>query len=327
MREIVIKRILRFFNKHTLVIVFLIVLAFFSLTTSDFLSLSNLSTILFQYASTLIAVIGLSFIIIGGGIDFSVGYQISLVSVIIGILSYNHLHPLLILFISIFLGLLCGMINGLLVTILKIAPFYVTLSTQVILKGISYAIAGGRVYSDLPDSLLFVSRGKLFNISIFVWIALACLLILPIVFKYTYLGKHIIAVGENETAATKSGINTSKIKTFCYMMGSFFFVIAAIIMTSRSGMATPSNGVGLEITGITAVFLSEVYLFPSSNVHRKINSWRLIISTMLIGIIENGMYNIGWNRYIRYIALGIILILTLTIYQYNHTSYRNKKIN
>jgi ribose transport system permease protein len=179
------------------------------------------------------------------------------------------------------------------------------------------------VYSALPKWFIFITRGKIFGVHIYLFIAFLCLLIITFIFKYTYLGKHIIAVGENESAAAKSGINISIIKILYYMIGSVFFVIASIIMTSRSGTATSSNGVGLEITGVASVFLSEVYFIPSSYTPKRINAIKLVISTMLIGIIENGMYLIGWNRYIRYIVLGTILVFA--IYQYNRLPMKNKK--
>ncbi len=303
-----------FADKYLILFIFGLVLVLFYIKTPEFFSRSNLQRVLSLNTGFFIAALGLSCIVAVGGMDLSLGYQISLVSVVLGKLLNAGTAPLLVILAALTMGVCCGALNGICITKFNIPAFALTLGTQTVYKGMAYVIANGRVYNTLPQWFLSLTDMLVFRIPLSVWISLICAGITSCIFRFTYLGKHMIAVGENERAAWKAGINIKVTKIICYALGGLFYAVAAIVMTSRSGTATTSNGVGREITALAAVFLSYAYFQRQNWKKPNINISRLIISVLLIGSIEIEMQYIGWNIFLRYIIIGMLLIFSLVNY-------------
>ena len=300
--------------KNVVIELLLFIVIIFSSLSPSFLTASNIISLLVENSSVIIMAVGLTFIIVSGGIDLSIGYQISLVSVTVGMLLAGGASILIATIAGITVGLLCGLINSMIIIGLKIPPFAATLATQIIFRSLTNLISGGRAYTQLPNSFLWMTQYTFLKVPNYVYIAIACLLLYGFIVAFTYLGSYISAIGENERAVRRIGINVNLVKTVCYVLGSFFFSIQALIITSKQGLASPSTGTGMEIIGITAVFLG-----VDSAYRNKSNSFigvmfHLLVGVLIIAVMENGMLIMGWNLYIQYAINGVLLILAIALY-------------
>lgn len=288
------------------------VVALFSLLSPSFLAKYNALDLLLRNTHMIILTVGLSLVIAGGWIDLSVGYQLSFISVLVGWLLNMGVQPLAAGLLGVLAGLLCGAFNGFLVTVLGLAPFAATLASQVIFRGFSYTITNGSIFSHLPESFRKLTQGRLLGIPVDVWIALACLLAASLLFAFTYYGKYIKAIGANEEAVRRSGVNIRLVKMLCYMLCSTFCAMAALVMTSQYGRATSYNGAGIEITAITAVYLSGAVVPHTSKRGSGYHSWLLVLGVLVLATVEEGVKLVGWNPFIRYIIMGAILAWAFT---------------
>ncbi len=284
-----------------------LIMLMFTMLSPDFLEGYSLGKIIWRNTYVVIMTIGLSFVMAGGWIDFSAGYQISLVSVLAGRLLSAGVHPAIVVLLSLLAGLFCGLLNGFLTAVLGLAPFAATFATQVIFKGISYTISSGSVFSNLPASFRVLTQTKILGIHTDIWIAGLCLLVAAFVFAFTYLGRYIKAIGENEEAVWQSNVNVALVKMICFLISSFFCALAALIMISQYGRATSYNGSGMEIFGITAVYLSGAVKSQASKTGSGYHAWRLVMGVLILETIETGMKLMGWNQFIQYIVMGGIL--------------------
>lgn len=306
--------------RHFILELLLFFIIMFSVLSPSFFNFPNLMSIIMQNSSVIIIAIGLTFIMLSGGIDLSLGYQISLVSVTIGMLLASGANIWVATLSGIVLGILCGVFNSLIIIGLRIPPFAATLATSLIFKAASNLISGGRAYTQLPDTFLWLTRNTFLGIPNYVYIAAVCLLLYGLIVSATYFGCYIKAVGENEQAVRRIGINVNLVKLSCYVIGSFFFSIQALIITFRQGIASPSTGAGMEIIGITAVFLG------INSSYRNMNSGvggamlHLLVGVLILAVLENGLLLVGWNQHIQYFIRGLLLILAITFY------YREKPV-
>ena len=302
------------FAKYFILGLLLLLIIMFSLLSPSFLTFANLKSIFTQNSSVIIMAVGLTFIIASGGIDLSVGYQISLVSVTVGMLLASGASVWLATCAGIAVGILCGVVNSLIIIGLRIPPFAATLATQLIFKSVSNLISGGRAYTQLPDTFLWLTRYSFLGVPNYVFIAGACLLLYGFIASVTYFGCYIKAIGENEQAVRRIGINVNMVKLLCYMIGSFFFSIQALIITSKQGIASPSTGTGMEIIGIAAVFLGVDSSYRNKNSSVGGAMLHLLVGVLILAVLENGMLLSGWNQYVQYSINGLLLILAMTFY-------------
>ncbi len=306
-------RISSFLYKYTVFVILVILLFTFSILSTSFLTFINLKNLLLQNTHIIVLVIGIAIIMIGGGIDLSVGYQISLVSVFIGMMFAAGLNSSIVILIGISVGALCGVFNGLLVTWFGIVPFAATLSSQIILRGVSYTLSKGSTFSKIPQAFWMISRGAFAGIQIDIWIAILCLAVFGFIFTHSFLGKHIRAVGENEEATKRAGVNVNLIKFISYVLGGAFFAISAIIMVSKQGLASSSTGPGLEFIGISAAFIGGLTSFQYGGRGNNIHIWNIIGGVFVLAIIDNGIQLIGGSQYMQYIITGIIIAALMAI--------------
>lgn len=291
-----------------------ILIVFFSIIAPSFSKSENLLFIFSHNSSLIIMAVGLSFIMVGGGIDLSLGYQISLCSVVAGYLLANGFGLFWASAGAILTGLICGTLNALIIIFLRIPPFAATLATQFVFRAFANIISSGRAYTQLP------SIPKLFGIlpdlglSTSSWIALFCLLLYGLVFSLTTFGTYLKAMGENELATKRIGIQVNWVKFASYVIGSLFFAIQALVLTFGNGIASPSTGTGLEITAITVVFLGCNSLLRNENTNILGPIFHLIVGVMILAILENGMLHAGWSINIQYLIRGAVLIFAIAFY-------------
>ena len=280
----------------------------FSILSDRFFTPLNLTNILVQNVHIAICATGVFMIMISGGCDLSIGYQMSVAAVLVAKLLSNGtvgVAPAILLGILICVAL--GCFNGVMSIALNSQPMIVTLGTMAIFQGISYLISGSKTYHNLPRSFMYLGQGKLFGkIPLNAVIALVVIIIVGVILNRTHVGRKIYAVGDNPEAAKLAGLNVAKIKILVFTCAGILVGISAILLAARSGSADSSTGTGIEFTGIIACVLSGVALKGGEG-----TLWKAIVAVFVLGVLSNGMQLINLGTYPQYIAKGIIMLVSL----------------
>ena len=280
----------------------------FSILSDRFFTPLNLTNILVQNVHIAICATGVFMIMVSGGCDLSIGYQMSVAAVLVAKLLSNGsvgVVPAILLGIAICVAL--GCFNGVMSIALNSQPMIVTLGTMAIFQGISFLISGSKTYHNLPRSFMYLGQGKIFGkIPLNAVIALVIIVIVGIILNRTHIGRKIYAVGDNPEAAKLAGLNVAKIKILVFTCAGILVGISAILLAARSGSADSSTGTGIEFTGIIACVLSGVALKGGEG-----TLWKAIVAVFVLGVLSNGMQLINLGTYPQYIAKGIIMLVSL----------------
>jgi ribose transport system permease protein len=309
-------------KKYAVIFILLVLMALFSLASPYFLTVRNLTNIVTQNTYFIIVAVGLSFVMIGGGIDLSVGYQMSLVGVITAMaMVVYHLPVWLAVLIGILLGITLGLINGLIVTSIKIFPLIATLATSTVFQGISYIVSKANTFRAYPAQFLFLTKGKVLGMPFDVLLALVIVILVTIVYYETVFGFRLITLGGNEEAARLSGINTRRMKIAMYTICGFFTAIATMVMISKANTTNPSFGPGTEFIALTAAIVGGVSFMGGEG-----NIPSLVAGVFILAVLGNGMQLAGWGTYAQFIVRGLILLGAVAFdeYQRNVTRTRQK---
>jgi len=294
-------------KKYVIVFVLIFIILVFGIISPVFLSVNNLVTILNQNAYLIIATVGVTMVMISGGTDLSVGYQISLVGVVTTILIKWVGLPI---YISITIGLLVGsflgFINGFASVKLKVHPMITTLGTMTIFQGISYILSQSKAIYDLPEGFKFIGQGYIGPIPFSVIMMIVIALIATFILQKTYFGRYIYAIGGNPEAARLAGINVNAMKVIVFSISGLFVAIAAIVLVGRSGAANSSMGPGTEFSAITAAVLGGVSFKGGEG-----EVWAVVTGVLILGVLANGMQIVGFGIYPQYIVKGLILLAAI----------------
>lgn len=297
-------------------ILLLLLMVVFSFLSDKFLTPLNLTNILVQNVHVAVCSAAVMIIMISGGVDLSIGYQMSVAAVLVAkTISLGLLPPWLAILCGIVLCMALGTFNGLMAHLLKSQPMIVTLGTMAIFQGVSYLISDSKTYHNLPKSFMVLGQGRLFQwLPVNVVIMAVLLSIVAFVMHKTYIGRRVYGAGDNPVAAHLAGLPVARIKILAFTAGGFLVGISAILLASRSGSADSSTGTGIEFTGITACVLSGVSLKGGEG-----TLWKVVVAVFVLGVLSNGMQLIRLETYPQYIAKGMIMLISL------YLSNRNTK--
>lgn len=289
-----------------LVIEFLI----FSLASKSFLTLGNILSVGRQMAFTGIAAIGMTLVMLTGGIDISVGSMLAMAGVLCAKLSADVGLPLWIaVVITLLIGALFGLINGAAVTRLHIPALIATLATQTILKGIAYLLTNAVPVKNLSATYKFLGQGYIFGVIPVPLIITVALYVLAWWYlDKTYLGRRVYLSGGNEEAARLSGINTKWTITGTYVFSGVFAAIAGVLMAARLGSGQPSVGSGFEMDVITATVLGGISVNGGKG--KVVN---VFVGACIMGVLANGMTMLNINQYLQWIINGLVLLFAVTM--------------
>ena len=295
-------------SNFSMPILLLLLMLVFSLLSDRFLTPLNLTNILVQNVHIAICATGVFMIMVSGGCDLSIGYQMSVAAVLVAkLLSSGAMGVVPAILLGILICVALGCFNGVMSIALNSQPMIVTLGTMAIFQGISYLISGSKTYHNLPRSFMYLGQGKIFGkIPLNAVIALVIIVIVGIILSRTHIGRKIYAVGDNPEAAKLAGLNVSKIKILVFTCAGILVGISAILLAARSGSADSSTGTGIEFTGIIACVLSGVALKGGEG-----TLWKAIVAVFVLGVLSNGMQLINLGTYPQYIAKGIIMLVSL----------------
>ena len=298
------KKLVNVIRRYTVVLVLILLMILFSTVSPYFLTVRNLVNIITQNTYFIIVAIGLSFVMIGGGIDLSVGFQMSLVGVVTAMNMTVHEFPVwLSVLIGIMLGTLLGFINGMIIVKIKVFPLIVTLATSTVFQGLSYIISQAKTYRGYPPEFLVLTKPILFGIPLDVFLTLFIVLLAAFIYNKTSFGWNILALGGNEEASRLAGINTKVMRVAVYTICGFFVSIATMVMISKANTTNSMFGPGTEFTALTAAIVGGISFMGGEG-----SILGLVTGVFLLAVLGNGMQLAGWGTYAQYIVKGMILL-------------------
>ncbi len=292
----------------------------FGVISPNFFTLVNIINILNQNAYIIITALGISFIMMSGEVDISVGYAISLNGVVIALLMTKFgMSPIVAVIVAVLLGIVLCLVNMLIAYKLKLQLFMATVGTSTIFQGLAFVMTQSKTISNLPPSFKVIGQGYIGIIPIPVAIAFILLIVVSFILNKTYVGRYVFAIGGNVEAARLAGINVFGMKIFIASIAGFMTGIGAIILSARLGSVTANMGTGLEFTIITAVLLGGVSVRGGEG---KISG--VVAGVLILAILSNGMQLARLDVYYQFVAKGIIMLAAIgfDVYQLN----RRKKI-
>jgi len=298
-------------SELTTVIALIILMAVITVINSNFLTANNLLNLLLQVTSNALIAFGMTFVILTGGIDLSVGSILALSSALTAGLLGSGMPVTLAILISLILGCILGMMNGLLISYGKLAPFIVTLATMTIFRGATLVYTNGNpITKGLSDTFLFqfLGQGYIVGIPFPVIIMFIVFIVLYVLLHKTAFGKSVYAIGGNEKAAYISGVKLNKVKIIIYSISGIMASISGLIITSRLSSAQPTAGASYEMDAIAAVVLGGTSL--SGGKGRILGT---LIGALIIGVLNNGLNIIGVSAFWQQVVKGVVILIAVLI--------------
>lgn len=305
------KNTMKYMSELTTVIALIILMAVITIINSNFLTANNLLNLLLQVTSNALIAFGMTFVILTGGIDLSVGSILALSSALTAGLLGSGMPVTLAILISLILGCILGMINGLLISYGKLAPFIVTLATMTIFRGATLVYTNGNpITKGLSDTFLFqfLGQGYIVGIPFPVIIMFIVFIVLYVLLHKTAFGKSVYAIGGNEKAAYISGVKLNKVKIIIYSISGIMASISGLIITSRLSSAQPTAGASYEMDAIAAVVLGGTSL--SGGKGRILGT---LIGALIIGVLNNGLNIIGVSAFWQQVVKGVVILIAVLI--------------
>ncbi len=292
-----------------------LVIAVFAILSDDpgrFLSLANLRTVLAQTVIVALGAIGMTIIIVSGGIDLSVGSVVALASVVTATVLRAHGSPWLALFAGVAVGGLVGFANGLAITTLRVVPFIATLGMLGVARGIAKWVADQQTVNVSPtwlNELAVTIPGRPWMlVAPGVWIAILLALMAALVLRNSVFGRRVFALGSNEAAALACGIHTDRLKVSVYSIGGLLFGLAGVMQMSRLRQGDPTVAIGVELDVIAAVVIGGGSL--SGGEGSILGS---MIGALIMAFLRNGCQLMGWPNYIQEIMIGAIIVVAVAL--------------
>jgi erythritol transport system permease protein len=310
-------------------IALIILLIVFSLLSPNFFTAESLILIAKHVALYAIMGIGMTAVIISGGIDLSVGSVVGLSAMIAGGLIYQGLvlkmfgvtiyfNIYIVMIITVIIGTSVGAINGILVSRFKVAPFIATLGAMYIARGFALIRSDGETFPNLigkPElgntGFPFLGAGTFLAIPISIWIMIALGLLATYIFKKTPLGWHIFAVGGNNKAAALSGVRVNKIILFVYMFSGFCAALVGLIVSSQLVAAHPATGETWEMNAIAAAVLGGTSMAGGIG-----TIGGTLVGAFVIGVLNDGMIMLGVSEFWQMVIKGLVIIIAVIVDQF-----------
>ncbi|MEY8457742.1 ribose ABC transporter permease [Lactococcus ileimucosae] len=299
------------FSSLTTLLALIVLMIVITIINPNFLTTNNLLNLLLQVTANGFIAFGMTFVILTSGIDLSVGSILALSSAITAGLIANGMPVPLAIVVALLLGGVLGMINGLLISFGKLAPFIVTLATMTIFRGATLVYTNGNpITQGMSNSYLFkfLGQGYILGIPFPVILMFAVFIILYIVLHKTAFGKSVYALGGNEKAAYISGIKLNKVKILIYTISGVMASISGLIITSRLSSAQPTAGASYEMDAIAAVVLGGTSLMGGKG--RLIGT---LIGALIIGVLNNGLNIIGVSAFWQQVVKGVVILIAVML--------------
>lgn len=288
----------------------LLIITVISIMSPNFLTINNIFNVLRQVSINALIAFGMTFVILTGGIDLSVGSILALTGAVTAGFLASGMDPILAMSLGLLLGAVLGAINGIIIAKGKVAPFIATLATMTIYRGLTLVYTEGKPISGLGDSLSFqlLGKGYFFGIPVPIVTMILSFGLLYFILKKTTFGRRVYAVGGNEEASKLSGISVDRIKIYVYSLTGALAALAALILTSRLNSAQPTAGTMFELDAIAAVVLGGTSLTGG-------RGWIVgtVIGALIIGVLNNGLNLIGVSSFFQQVVKGAVILVAVLL--------------
>ena len=276
--------------------------------SNSFLSAANLENVARQVSINAIIAVGMTCVILTGGIDLSVGSLMALSGTLIAGLMVAGMNAVAALVIGVAIGLGFGVANGFFVAFAGMPPIIVTLATMGIARGLALIYTGGYPVDGLPDWFSFFGSGKVFGVQAPILIMLIVYLLAWVLLERMPFGRYVYAIGGNEEATRLSGIRVARVKLVVYAFSGLTSAIAAVVLTARLMSGQPNAGVGFELDAIAAVVMGGTSISGGRG-----SIIGTLLGALLLGVLNNGLNMVGVNPYVQNVIKGAIILLAIYI--------------
>lgn len=286
----------------------LLIIVVLSITADNFLSVNNLLNVLRQVSINALIAFGMTFVILTGGIDLSVGSILALSSALSAGMMAGGMDTWLAVILGLAAGMVMGAINGFLVAKGRLAPFIVTLATMTVFRGLTLVYTNGKPITGMNKDFAMLGKGYFLQIPMpIIWMVIS-FAVLYIILRHTTFGRRVYAIGSNEEATWLSGISTSKVKIFVYAISGLLAAISGMILTSRLNSAQPTAGTSYELDAIAAVVLGGTSLSGGKG-------WIVgtLIGAVIIGVLDNGLNLLNVSSFYQQVVKGAVILVAVLL--------------
>lgn len=298
-----------FMGKYGIGVILVFMIIIIAVLKPRFIYPSNILNVLTQISVNCLIAYGMCLCITTGGIDLSVGPQLALVSVLLGqFIVVRGMNIGLAIVLSVAAATFFGFLNGVLIAKFNMAAFVVTLATQLVIRSIAQIISDGQGMSMASQEFKDIYSGTLLGIPYPIWYMIAISIVMYIIMHWTKFGRYVFAVGGNVNAAVASGVNVFWVKTLCYTISGLLAGIAGVIFTSKTGSAQSNIGLAYETDAVAACVLG-----GTSFAGGVATAPGVLLGSVIIGCIYNGMNFLNIGSYYQYMTKGIIIIFAVLV--------------
>lgn len=303
---------LKNFPQLSICIGFIVLFIILSILTSDFLTVKNILNVLRQTSTNMIVAVGMTMVLLTGGIDLSVGSVAALTAVFsVSFMTKYNMAVVPAILLGLLIGLLCGFINGFIISKLNLPPFIVTLAMMCSARGLALVYTNGVSIPGVPKTAVVLGQGYIAGvIPIPVIFMIVVLVLFGFLLKKSVFSRHVYAIGGNEECARLSGISVSKVKIIVYSIAGLLSALAGIILTMRLASGQPMLGDGLEMDAIAACVLGGTSLSGG-----KGSLFGTIIGCLFLTVLANGLNLAGVSSYMQQFLKGIIIVAAVCMYE------------
>lgn len=306
----------KLFKEYIMYVLLVVLIVFFAVNKSSFLSLANLLLIINQNVYLIVIGVGITMIMLAGALDLSIGYQVSIVSVVMGLMAQSGKSTPVVILTGIALAVVLSTINGVIYARLKVFPFIITLATQYMFYGASYLLSESKSFRSFDDAFCFLGKtkfaftlaGKTINFPLGILVMCVIVAIGAFILNRTYFGRNIYALGSNPDAVKLSGVNVAAMRVKVFALAGVFFALGSILIIGRTGSSSSSTGQGAEFAVMAGAMLGGIKMGGGGG---KMNN--MVLGILIIGVLNNGMTLMNWGEYWQNVAMGGALLLAITL--------------
>ena len=295
-------------DKYFIVVILMVMVIIVSIISPKFLKVTVILNMIRQVSLIGILSLGMMLVIINGGVDLSAGSQIGMTSVVCAIFAQPEGMLVGAFIMPIIAGLVCGFVNGFLITVPKIPPFIATLGMMNIAKGVGLLFSDGMPISNIRPEIVWIGSENILGIPVLILIFLACAIVIHIMLQFTRFGKKVYALGGNEQASKVCGINVTKTRITVYMINSLMAAIAGILITGRVTSGAVSNGEQYHLDAIAAAVIGGVSMKGGFG-----SVFGVVIGVLIVGVLQTALDLNGVSPYWQQICKGGIIIVAVVI--------------
>jgi ribose/xylose/arabinose/galactoside ABC-type transport system permease subunit len=295
-------------RESMILVVFILFCALLGIVAPNFLTVRNITNVVRQFSMITIVAVGMTFVIITGGIDLSVGGIVAFVGVSTAwLMVAEHLPIWVAISAGILMGVLVGFVNGILIVKIGLPPFIATLGMMQVSRGLVLALTKGYPIQPFPQRFLDIGQGALWFIPTPILIMLAVVVVAHVFLSKTTVGRYIYYVGSNPVAANLSGINVKRILFTVYVLAGLASGIAAVILVARLSSAQSSMALGWELDAIAAVVIGGASLSGGEG-----SIPGTLIGAAMMGVIRNALILLHVSVYWQNVVIGLVIIAAVT---------------